>query len=142
MVAQLDDQPLACVHEGRRLSLVLEGLLRTVSVATSAIVVVSFAMFAIDDSRAASQRSADAVAGLQATSTADPSPNQERAREKAHSTPRELIDDADDVLLAPFAGIASGYTSTWARRGIPAIVALIVYGFGLSFLARYSRGRA
>jgi hypothetical protein len=121
---------------------VLEGLLRTVSVVTSAVVVLSFAMFAIDDSRAASQRSAAAVAGLQATGTVDPTPTEERAREKAHSKPRELIDDADDVLLAPFAGIADGYSSNWARRGIPGLVALVVYGFGLSFLARFSRGRA
>jgi hypothetical protein len=28
------------------------------------------------------------------------------------------------------------------RRGIPALVALVVYGFGLSFVARFSRGRA
>ncbi|MEA2256003.1 MAG: hypothetical protein QOG35_2048 [Solirubrobacteraceae bacterium] len=120
----------------------LEGTLRTVSVVTSAIVVLSFAMFAIDDSRAASQRSAAAVAGLQATATVDPSPREERAREKAHSTPRELIDDADDILLAPFAGISDGSSSTWVRRGIPALVALVVYGFGLSFVARFSRGRA
>jgi hypothetical protein len=55
---------------------------------------------------------------------------------------REKIDDADDVLLRPFAFVAGNSDSSWVRRGAPAVLALLVYGFGLSFLARYSRGRA
>jgi hypothetical protein len=33
-------------------------------------------------------------------------------------------------------------TSTWARRGVPALLAVFVYGFCLSFLARYVKGVA
>jgi hypothetical protein len=121
---------------------VLEGLLRTVSIVASAIVLLSFALFAVDETRDASAQSTAAVAGLDATRDSDPSPRQERARERAHSRTREFIDDADDILVAPFASIADGSDSSWVRRGVPTLIALIVYGFGLSFLARYARGRA
>ncbi len=119
-----------------------EGLLRTASIVASAIVLVSFGMFALDETRNASKESAAAVAGLEATRTSDPSPGAERARERAHSKARELVDDADDILVAPFASIAGGSHSSWVRRGVPTFLALLVYGFGLSFLARYARGRA
>jgi hypothetical protein len=54
---------------------------------------------------------------------------------------RETIDDADDVLVAPFAGLVDSSSSSWVRRGVPTLIALVLYGFGLSFLARYARGR-
>jgi hypothetical protein len=120
---------------------VLEGLLRTVAVVAGAIVLLSFALFAVDETRDASERSAQAIAGLEATRASDPSASQERARERAHSTARELVDDADDVLVAPFAPIVSSSESSWVRRGVPTLLALIVFTFGLSFLARYARGR-
>jgi hypothetical protein len=120
---------------------VLEGLLRTVSVVAGAIVLLSFALFAIDETRDASERTTAAIAGLEATRTSDPSASQERARERAHSRVRETIDDADDVLVAPFAGLVDSSSSSWVRRGVPTLIALVLYGFGLSFLARYARGR-
>jgi hypothetical protein len=121
---------------------VLEGLLRTVAVVAGAIVLLSFALFAIDETRDASQHTTAAIAGLEATRSSDPSASEERARERAHSRVRETIDDADDVLVAPFAGLVSGSDSSWVRRGVPTLIGLVVYGFGLSFLARYARGRA
>jgi hypothetical protein len=119
---------------------VLAGPLRAASVVASAIVILSFALFALDETRAASRRTAAETAGLKAARTADPSPDQERARERAHSSVRELIDDADDVLLSPFAWAVPDTRDTWARRGVPALAALFVYGVVLSFLARWARG--
>jgi hypothetical protein len=55
---------------------------------------------------------------------------------------REAIDDADDVLVTPFAPLTEGSSSSWVRRGIPTLLALVVYGFGLAFLARFASGRA
>jgi hypothetical protein len=121
---------------------VLEGLLRTAAIVASALVVLSFALFAIDETRDAAKQSAAAVAGLEATSSSDPSATEERARERAHGSVREAIDDANDVLVSPFAFAASDSGSSWVRRGAPALLALLVYGVGLSFLARYARGRA
>ena len=120
----------------------LERALRTAAVLASGCVVLSFVLFALDESREASRESQEAIAGRSASRTADPSPSQERARERAHSTVREAIDDVDDVLLAPFPWAEPDGGDKWARRGLPALVALAVYGFGLGFLARFSRGRA
>jgi hypothetical protein len=120
----------------------MEGLLRTAAFVASAIVLVSFGLFAIDESRDASNRSVAGIAGLEATRAADPTASEERARERAHSKPREVIDDADDILVTPFAPVTADSSSSWARRGIPTLLALIVYGFGLAFLARFMRGRA
>jgi hypothetical protein len=119
---------------------VLERLLRTVALCASAIVLLSWGLFALDETRAASKQTAAEVAGRTASATADPSPLQERAREAAHTRVRELVDDADDVLVAPFAGAAGSTTSHWAQRSIPMLLALLVYGFGLTFLARYAHG--
>jgi hypothetical protein len=121
---------------------VLEGLLRTASIVASVIVLLSFALFALDETRDAAKESAAAVAGLEATRSSEPSASEERARERAHSATREHIDDADDVLVKPFAFVANSSDSSWVRRGVPTLLALLVYGFGLSFLARYARGRA
>jgi hypothetical protein len=120
----------------------MEGLLRTAAIAASTIVLVSFGLFAIDETRDFSNRSVAAVAGLQATRSADPTASEERARERAHTKAREAIDDADDILVTPFAPITDSSSSSWVRRGIPTLLALIVYGFGLAFLARFARGRA
>ena len=120
----------------------MEGLVRTVALLASAIVLVSFGLFATDETRDASNKTVAAIAGLDATRSADPTASEERARERAHGTVHEAIDDADDVLVKPFASIADGSSSSWVRRGVPTLLALLVYGFGLSFLARYARGRA
>jgi hypothetical protein len=120
---------------------VLEGLLRAAAIAASGIVILSFGLFAVDETRSASARTVAEIAGQRAARVADPSSRQERARERAHGTVRELIDDANDILIAPFASLASRTGDKWAQRGLPALAAIAVYGFGLSFLARFSRGR-
>lgn len=119
----------------------LEGPIRAVSVVLSVFIVLGFALFAIDETREASRETAAAVAD-RAAAAVDPSPDEERAREAAHGTPREFIDDVNDIALAPFASIVDDSGSRWVRRGIPALLGLVVYGFGLATLARFSRGRA
>ncbi|MEY2533557.1 MAG: hypothetical protein QOF29_1467, partial [bacterium] len=79
--------------------------------------------------------------GRRASRTPDPSATEEQARERAHGPVREAIDDANDVLVSPFASLAPQDDGTWARRGIPALLAVLVYGLGLAFLARFARGR-
>ena len=60
-------------------------------------------------------------------------------RSTAHSSAREAVDDVNDVLLVPFAFAEPDTDDAWARRGIPTLVALLVYGVGLGFLARMAR---
>jgi hypothetical protein len=118
---------------------VLERLIRAVAVVTSLVVLAGFALFAIDELGEASERTQAELAGAAAPA---PTAQQERARDRDSSRPRELIDDANDILLSPFAWVSEDADDRWARRGVPTLLALIVYGFGLGFLARLGHGRA
>jgi hypothetical protein len=117
---------------------VLERPLHHLSIALTLIVAAGFTLFALDDFDRASDSSVNRMAGYTAT---DPTPSGERERERRHSKPRELIDDANDVLLRPFAPVSANADSRWARRGIPVLLGLLVYGFLLAYFARFARGR-
>jgi hypothetical protein len=119
---------------------VLEKALRLAAVICSLLVVVGWGWFAASETNAASKSTQAEIAGVAATRTADPSPDQERAREKVNGPVHEAVDDANDVLLRPFASVASGSSSKWVRRTVPALLALLVYGFGLGLLARFAAG--
>ena len=116
----------------------LERILRTVAIVVSLVVIVSFALFAVDELSGAAKRN---EAKLAQDLEANPPAAAERQREKDHGSVREAIDDADDTLVSPFTGIASGSDDRWVQRGVPALIALLVFGFGLGFLARFSRAR-
>ena len=115
----------------------LERPLRILALALSLVVVAGFTLFALDDFNRASAQSRDRIAGLEA---AAPAPAAERAREERDGRGREAIDDANDILLRPFAAIVAGSQSRWVQRGVPALLGLLVYGFLLGYLARYTRG--
>jgi hypothetical protein len=118
---------------------VLEGPLRLAAVVLSGLVLLSFALFAMDEASGASVRSTAGVAGQRVIGPV-PTATDERLREREHSRAREAVDDADDVLLAPFAWTAPDGSGPWARHGLPTLLALAVYGLGLGFLARYTSG--
>jgi hypothetical protein len=126
---------------GRSLWRVIERALRFAAVACSLLVIAGWGWFAIDETRAASEQTTAEIAGQQASRTASPDPDQEAAREKTNSKVHEVVDDANDVLLKPFSGLTADSGSKWVRRSIPAVLALIVYGFGLGLLARVAAGR-
>jgi len=105
----------------------IDGALRGVAVLASAIVALSFVLFAVEEVRSASERQQSAIV--------DPGPGAERQRAADHTPAREAVDDANDVLLKPFAGLVHS-DNAWATRGIPALLGLLVYGLGLAYLAR------
>jgi hypothetical protein len=117
---------------------VLERVLRILAILVSLVVVVSFGLFAIDELNGASSRN---EAKLAQDLEANPPPAAERQREKDHGAIRETIDDANDVVVSPFEGIVSTSDSRWTQRGVPALLALLVFGLGLGFLARFMRAR-
>jgi hypothetical protein len=126
---------------GRSLCTVLERALRLAAVICSLLVVVGWGWFAADQTDAASKTTQAEIAGTSAARTVDPDPDQERARERVNGSVHEYVDDANDVLLRPFAGVVEGSSSKWVRRSVPALLALLVYGFGLGLLARFAAGR-
>jgi hypothetical protein len=116
------------------------------STAAALIVLASFAMFAVDEAQHGSNQQVSKLAGeIEPTSAttdvnqADPSPKTERQREKMHGRVREAIDDADDVLVKPFAGAVDS-NSIWVQRGVPSLLAFLVFGVGLRMLAAYVPG--
>jgi hypothetical protein len=120
---------------------VLERALRLAAIVCSLLVVAGWGWFVIGEAGAASKSTQEQIAGQVAAQVPDPDPDQERAREKVNSKPHEVIDDANDVLLRPFAPLVADSSSKWVRRSVPAALALLVYGFGLGALARFAAGR-
>lgn len=115
----------------------LERPLRILAIVLSLLVAAGFTLFAIDDFARASNESRDRIAG---NARPDPTPTAERQREARNGRVREMIDDANDVLLRPFDGLVANDKSRWVQRGVPALLGLLTYGFMLGFLARYTRG--
>ena len=101
------------------------GLLRLASTVATVFVVLSFALFAIDETETSS---AETVARL------DSRDQQERQAEETTGL-RGTIDDASDVLLTPFDGLVSNSGSEWVRHGVPALLGFLLYGLALRLLA-------
>ena len=117
----------------------LERTLRYLAIALSLVIAIGFMLFALEDIGRASTAAENRVQDRY-TATA-PTPAGERERERRHGDVREAIDDINDVLLSPFAGISDDAASRWARRGVPTLLGLLVYGFGIGFVARFTKGR-
>lgn len=122
-------------------------IIRLVAISISAIVLLGFAFFAVDEMDRGSQtqqqalengsagRPADDELNANADSPVAPTPAEESLRERRNSSFRELVDDANDVLLAPFADLIDS-DNAWVSHAIPTILALLLYGLGLGMLAR------
>jgi hypothetical protein len=111
-------------------------LLQLVSFVICLIVVASFVIFATGQTKSASKRQTEAL-------SSKPSANSSSsAASTAHrSSLHKDIDEASEELTSPFAGVVSGSSSEWEIRGVKLLLALAVYGFGLSYLARVLRVR-
>jgi hypothetical protein len=121
----------------------LASALRLASVVVCLIVIASFALFVVNKTSSASAHQQQELNG---TTTA---PGAQAAQGTASSvkhakgsTLRTRIDDASEAITSPFDGLSSGWSSQWLIRGVNLLLALVVYGFGLGFLARVIRVRA
>ncbi len=119
----------------------LERPLRYIAVFASAVVLVSFGLFAIDETRSASAESRARIAD-QERGGRDPEALAalEAAQNRRHSQVRQEIDRANDLLTRPFQGLVETSESVWMRRGVPGGLALLLFGVGFAFLARFSKG--
>jgi hypothetical protein len=111
------------------------------AIVCSLLVLVGWGWFAADQTNAASKQTQEQIAGQLAKDDVSPDPDLELQRQKVNTPAHEAVDDANDVLLRPFAAVSESSGSRWARRSIPALLALLVYGFGLGLLARAAAGR-
>jgi len=108
-------------------------LLRLASLVICVIVIASFAIFVVNQSKSASAHQTQEIANGSSTVNTPTSTHEG----SVHKT----IDEASEQLTSPFAGVVSGSSSEWVVRGVKLLLALAVYGFGLSYLARVLRVR-
>ena len=112
-------------------------LIRYIAIAISAVIMLGFVLFAVNEMDKGSQAQQDKVQqemGQDPNSTINPSSRDEAYREAHQGKFHEAVDDANDVLLAPFAGLVDS-NSSWVNHAIPALLGLLIYGFGLGMLA-------
>ncbi len=111
---------------------VIHRVLVLISLIACGLVLASFGLFVLDQVSGASRDQVNQLA-----TTAQPTP----AAAHPHRTgqPRRFIEGAARTLTSPFDQIVPS-DNAWVRHGMPAIAALLVYGVGLGFLARFSRG--
>jgi hypothetical protein len=112
---------------------VIHRALVLIALICSGLVLASFVMFAHDQISGAAK--------TQATEVNGPVQSQQTRTKHQVGEPGRFITGAASKLTAPFRSIIQS-TSAWVQQGVPTIIALLVYGVGLGFLARFSRGFA
>jgi hypothetical protein len=115
----------------------LQSLLRWASTIACAVLVISFGLFAIEQAKGGTKQQENKLEGINQPA---PSAQTERQRERMHGGLREAVDDVNDVLIAPFAGVVDS-GSVWAKRGVATLLALLVYGVLARILIAYLPGR-
>jgi hypothetical protein len=110
----------------------LASLLRLASWLICLIVAASFLVFAVEQTSSASTHQQEELGST--TPSGAPAHKHEGA-------PHKALDEASDFLTSPFSAVVAGSTSQWAIRGVKTVLALLIYGFGLSYLARVIRVR-
>jgi len=125
-------------------------LLRTASIVSCLIVLGSFLVFAIDQTKTASAAQQEALgpapakpATSQTAAVAPPTAasGSPQSTAKHENGVHKALDEASNSLTSPFSGIVSSSAGEWATRGVRMLLALLVYGFGLGYLARALRVR-
>ena len=105
----------------------VSNFLRLAAFVCCGVVLASFLLFAIDQTNAGSKEAQVEIEGTVLHAQAPPP--------KPVHQPRKFIDKAAKALMTPFQGIVPK-DDKWANRLIPTVLALLVFGFGLGFLAR------
>ena len=112
-------------------------VIRFIAIAISAVVLLGFALFAVnemDKGSEAQQQKVEQELGHDPNDLINPSARDEAFREAHQGKFHEAVDDANDVLLAPFVDLIDS-DSAWVNHGVPTVLALLIYGFGLGLLA-------
>jgi hypothetical protein len=123
--------------------LLLSRLLRLASIVICLITVASFALFAVNQTGAASAHQQSVLNGeapsqaINAAGTNVAAPAKGGEHEGAV---RRALDDASNAITSPFSGVVSSH-SEWTTRAVRLLLALAIFGFGLGYLARLIRVR-
>jgi len=126
----------------------IASFMRLASIALCLIVGVSFALFAINQTSNASAHQQRELSGAIPPPQEGATPAETAAAQKASastqtgkSSVRGTIDEVAEAVTSPFSALTDSSNSEWFKRGVLLALALAIYGFGLSFLARAIRVR-
>jgi hypothetical protein len=118
----------------------LASLMRLASWVICLIVAASFLVFVIDQTGSASTHQQNELSALPSP-TSTPAGAEPTKPAKHESTVHKTLDEAANVFTSPFSAAVSGSHSQWVIRGVKTLLALLVFGLGLSYLARVIRVR-
>jgi hypothetical protein len=117
-------------------------LLRLAAVSICVVTAASFGLYAINQTNTASAHQRESLATNGIVPAAG-TPGSAAQTSEPHTTGvRGVIDEASKALTSPFDGVSASSNSEWLKRGANLALALLVYGFGLGFIARFVRVRA
>jgi hypothetical protein len=116
---------------------VVSTVLRLASRVICLIVLVSFVLFAVEQTSSASTHQQNELKEGSAATAASAAESAPHRKSSVHKT----IDEASSSLTSPFSGVTAGWHNEWAIQGVTLLLALLIYGFGLGFLARMLRVR-
>lgn len=112
------------------------------SVAACLVVAVSFGLFALDQtSQASAHQQEEVTSATSTTATTGTESGTSTHSSAKKGGVRAKIDEVAGKLTSPFSGITAGSSSEWVVRGVGLLGALILYGFGLGYIARVIRLR-
>jgi hypothetical protein len=103
-------------------------LLRAASITLCVLVAVSMLLFAVNQTSTASGHQQEELNGTKTTHSTH------------QSSVHRAIDEAAEAVTSPVSGLVSS-SSEWGQHAIRLLFALLVYGFGLGYLARLLRMR-
>jgi predicted secreted protein len=115
----------------------ITGLMRLASRVICLIVIAWFVVFVVNQTSSASTHQQNEVT----EGSSPPAGESSAAAAKHESTLHRTLDETATALTSPFAGVVSGSSSEWTIHIVKTLLALLVYGFGLAFLARFLRVR-
>jgi hypothetical protein len=116
-------------------------LLRLATITICLIVSASFALYAINQTSTASAHQQESLATGGAVPPANTEEGQINTVETHTTGVRGVIDEVTEKVTSPFHGATASSKSEWVKRGVNLGITLLVYGFGLGFIARVIRVR-
>jgi hypothetical protein len=120
----------------------LARLLRLAAIFICVVTTASFALYAINQTSSASKNQQESLATNGVVPAAGTPGAAVQTLEPHTKGVRGVIDEVSKTLTSPFEGATANSSSEWVKRGANMGIALLVYGFGLGFVARFVRVRA
>jgi hypothetical protein len=121
---------------------VLAKLLRFLAIAICLVATASFGLYAINQTSSASAHQQESLASGGAVPAAGTTGSEIQTSETHTKGVRGAIDEVSKTFSSPFKGATASSNSEWVKRGVGLLITLLVYGFGLGFIARFIRVRA